>query len=193
MERISRKRQHMGTSRTIARTPIVKGISLSTPPGEYKNPLNPTTERTSPLPLSPWSKLEFHPYCYLDFEVPASFPHTPRMSMSDYSINTSNESPATSPPQTPVLPIPFNPVTTTVIPTYPPLSPQTVLNVLASQPNLNETVRAIAFGLVSTVHNCEVVHALQIKGVQDTNAALQDCYTAAGVIFSCDVNALLSL
>jgi len=74
----------------------------------------------------------------------------------------------------PILPIPFNPVATTVVPTYPPLSPQTALNVLASQPDLNETIRAIAYGLVSTVHNREVVHALQSKGLQDTNAALQD-------------------
>jgi len=94
--------------------------------------------------------------------------------MSDYSINASNESPATTPPQSPILPIPFNPVPTTVVPTYPPLSPQTAINVLASQPDLNETVRAIAYGLVSTIHNREVVHALQSKGLQDTNAALQD-------------------
>src|SRR6267142_4706993 len=173
MERISRKRQHMGTSRTMAHTSIVKGISLPTPLDKYKSPLDPTTKRTSPLPLPSCPKLEFHPYCYLNFEVPASFPHTPQTSMSDYLLNTPNKSPATSPPQMPVLPIPFNPVATTVIPTYPPLSPQTVLNVLASQPDLNETVRAIAYGLVSTVHNREVIHALQIKGIQDTNAALQ--------------------
>src|SRR6266850_4431991 len=95
--------------------------------------------------------------------------------MSDYSINASNESPATTLPQTPILLIPFNPVATTVVPTYPPLSPQTALNVLASQPNLNETIQAITFGLVSTVHNHKVVHTLQTKGLQDTNVALQDC------------------
>jgi len=94
--------------------------------------------------------------------------------MSDFSVNLSNESPATTPPQSPALPIPFNPVATTVIPTYPPLSPQTAINVLASQPDLNETIRAIAYGLVSTVHNHKVLHALQSKGLQDTNAALQD-------------------
>jgi len=94
--------------------------------------------------------------------------------MSDYSINASNESPATMPPQSPILPIPFNPVPTTVVPAYPLLSPQTAINVLASQPDLNETVRAIAYGLVSTVHNREVLHALQSKGLQDTNVALQD-------------------
>src|SRR6267142_976702 len=141
MERIPRKRQHMGTSRTIACTSIVEGISLSTPLDEYKSPLDPTTKKTSPLPLPSCPKLEFHPYCYLNFEVPASFPHMPQTSMSDYSINASNESPATSPPQTPVLPIPFNPVPTTVVPTYPPLSPQTAISVLTSQPNLNKTIR----------------------------------------------------
>src|SRR5882672_9935424 len=164
----------MGTSGTIARTAIVKRISLPTPTNEYKNPTNPTTERASSLSLFPVSKLEFHPYCYLDFRVPASFPHTPRSSMSDFSINASNESPASTPPQSPTLPIPFNPVPSTVVPTYPPLSPQTAVNILASQPDLNETVRAIAYGLVSTVHNREVLHALQSKGLQDTNAALQD-------------------
>ena len=94
--------------------------------------------------------------------------------MSDYSINASNESPATTPPQSPILPIPFNPVPATVVPAYPLLSPQTAINVLASQPDLNKTIRAIAYGLVSTVHNHEVLHALQSKGLQDTNAALQD-------------------
>ena len=94
--------------------------------------------------------------------------------MSNYSVNPSNESPATTPPQSPILPIPFNPVPTTVVPTYPLLSPQTAINILASQPNLNETVRAIAYGLISTVHNCKVLHALQSKGLQDTNMALQD-------------------
>ena len=131
-------------------------------------------KKTSPLPFPSHSKLESHPYCYLNFEVPTSFPHTPQTSMSDYSINVSNESPATTPPQTPILPIPFNPVATTVVPTYPPLSPQTTLNVLASQPDLNETVQAIALGLVSTVHNRKVVHTLQTKGLQDTNEALQN-------------------
>src|SRR6267142_1324454 len=88
------------------------------------------------------------------------------MSMLDFSVNASNESPATTPPQSPILPIPFNPVATTVVPTYPPLLPQTVLNALATQPDLNETV--------STIHNREVVHTLQSKGLQDTNVALQD-------------------
>src|SRR6267142_1907330 len=174
MERIPRKRQYVGISRTIARTAIVKRISLSASTDEYKNPTDSTTKRTSPLLLFPTSKLEFHPYCYLNFQVPASFPHTPRTSMSDYSINASNESPATTPPQSPILPIPFNPVPATVVPAYPPLSLQTAINVLTSQPDLNETVQAIAYGLVSTVHNREVLHALQSKGLQDTNAALQD-------------------
>jgi len=49
------------------------------------------------------------------------------------------------------------------------------INVLAFQPNLNGTVRAITYGLVLTVHNCEVLHTLQSKGLQDTNTALQDC------------------
>ena len=85
--------------------------------------------------------------------------------MSDYSVNLSNKSPASMPPQSPTLPIPFNPVTTIIVPTYPPLSPQMALNVLATQPGLNNTIRAIAYGLVSTVHNCEVTHALQSKGL----------------------------
>jgi len=48
------------------------------------------------------------------------------------------------------------------------------INILASQADLNKTVQAIAYGLVSTVHNREVLHALQSKSLQDTNAALQD-------------------
>src|SRR6266850_3046117 len=164
----------MGTSRTIACTSIVKRVSLSTPLDEYKNPLGPTLKRTSPSSLPSHSKLEFHPYTYINFKVPTSFPHTPHTSMSDFSVNTSNESPATTPPQLPMLPIPFNPVATTALPAYPLLLPQTVINVLASQPDLNETVHAIAYGLISTVHNRKVLNALQSKGLQDTNAALQE-------------------
>jgi len=175
MERLSQEQQYMGTSRTIAHSPIVKRIPLSPPLDEYKSPLGPMSKLSSPSPLLSHSKLEFHSYTYIDFAVPTSFPHTPQTSMSDYSVNASNESPATMPPQSPTLPIPFNPVATTAIPTYPPLLPQTVINVLASQPNLNETIRAIAYGLVSTIHNWEVLHALQSKGLQDTNVALQDC------------------
>src|SRR6266850_5565776 len=174
MERLSQEQQYMGTSRTIAHSPIVKRIPLSPPLDEYKSPLGPMSKLSSPSPLLSHSKLEFHSYTYIDFAVPTSFPHTPQTSMSDYSVNASNESPATMPPQSPTLPIPFNPVATTAIPTYPPLLPQTVINVLASQPNLNETIRAIAYGLVSTIHNWEVLHALQSKGLQDTHVALQD-------------------
>jgi|SRR6266850_5289765 len=130
----------MGTGRTIAHSPIVKGIPLLPPLDGYKNPLDPTSKLSHSFLPIPHSKLEFHPYAYIDYSIPASFSHTPHMSMSDYLVNVSNESPATTPPQSPILPIPFNPVTTTAIPTYPPLSPQTVINVLASQPDLNETV-----------------------------------------------------
>src|SRR6266850_685442 len=175
MERLSQEQQYMGTSRTIAHSPIVKRIPLSPPLDEYKSPLGPMSKLSSPSPLLSHSKLEFHSYTYIDFAVPTSFPHTPQTSMSDYSVNASNESPATMPPQSPTLPIPFNPVATTAIPTYPPLLPQTVINVLASQPNLNETIQAIAYGLVLTVNNWEVLHAQQSKGLQDTNVALQDC------------------
>src|SRR6267142_992809 len=165
----------MGTSRTITHSPIVKGIPLSPPLDGYKNPLDPTSKLSSSSPSSSCSKLEFHPYAYIDFAVPTSFSHPPRTSMLDYSINPSCKSPNTTPPQSPTLPIPFNPVTTTTVPTYPPLLPQTAINVLASQPDLNETIQAITYGLISTVHNQEVLHALQSKGLQDTNAALQDC------------------
>src|SRR6266850_2787389 len=173
MERLPQERQYMGTSGTIAHPSIVKGISRSPPSNGYKNPPGATSKLSSSFPLPPHSKLEFHPYAYIDFAVPSPFPHTPCISMSDISVNPSCESPNTMPPQS-SLPIPFNPVVTTAIPTYPPLLPQMAINVLTSQPDLNETVRAIAYGLVSTVHNWEVLHALQSKGLQDTNVALQD-------------------
>src|SRR6267142_3023888 len=165
MEGLSQERQYVGTSRTIARSPIVKGIPCLSPPNSYKNPPGSMTKLSSSLPLSPHSKLEFHPYAYIDFAVHAPFPQTPQTSMSDYSVNPSCKSPNTTPPQSPPLLIPFNPVTTTTIPTYPPLLPQTVINVLANQPNLNETIQAITYGLVSTVHNQEVLHTLQSKGL----------------------------
>jgi hypothetical protein len=94
------------------------------------------------------------------------------------SVNLSNESPASTTPSSPILPIPFNPVAdpTTIAqltPNYTPVSPQTAVNILATQPNLNETVRAIAYGLVSTVHHCEVTHALETKECNETNRVLQ--------------------
>src|SRR6266850_957911 len=130
----------MGTCRTIACSPIVERVSLSSPFDAYKDPTDSMSKSFPSFPLFPYLKLEFHPYAYIDFSITTSFPHTPHTSMSDYSVNASNESPATTPPQSPILPIPFNPVTTTTIPSYPPLSPQMAINVLTGQPDLNKTV-----------------------------------------------------
>jgi hypothetical protein len=94
------------------------------------------------------------------------------------SANLSNESPASTTPSSPRLPIPFNPVADAetiaqLAPNYTPVSPQTAINILATQPDLNETVRAIAYGLVSTVHRREVAHALETKERDETNRTLQ--------------------
>jgi hypothetical protein len=94
------------------------------------------------------------------------------------SVNLSNESPASTTLSSPILPIPFNPVAdpTTIAqlaPNYTPVSPQTAVNILATQPSLNETVRAIAYGLVSTIHRREVAHALETKEHDETNQTLQ--------------------
>jgi hypothetical protein len=94
------------------------------------------------------------------------------------SVNLSNESPASSLPSSPVLPIPFNPVADPetiahLTPNYTPVSPQTAINILATQPDLNETVRAIAYGLISTVHCREVTHALETKERDEVNRTLQ--------------------
>jgi hypothetical protein len=94
------------------------------------------------------------------------------------SVNLSNESPASTTPSSPVLPIPFNPIAdpeaiAQLAPNYTPVSPQTAVNILATQPDLNEMVRAIAYGLVSTVHRREVAHALETKERDKTNRALQ--------------------
>ena len=80
--------------------------------------------------------------------------------MSDAgSTNLSNESPARSPPLSPsttaVPPEPFTPGSQR------PLSPQTALNILATQPDIDTTVRAIAYGLVATIHNRDVINHLQ--------------------------------
>jgi hypothetical protein len=82
-------------------------------------------------------------------------------------------------PSAPHLPIPFNPVadTTTIAQlasNYTPVSPQTTVNILATLPDLNEMVRAIAYGLVSTVHRREVAHALETKEHDKTNRVLQE-------------------
>jgi hypothetical protein len=94
------------------------------------------------------------------------------------SVNLSNESPASTTPSSPILPIPFNPVADTtaiaqLAPNYTPVSPQTAVNILATQPDLNKTVRTIAYGLVSTVHRHEVAHALETKERDETNRVLQ--------------------
>jgi hypothetical protein len=87
----------------------------------------------------------------------------PIIPMSAYSANLLNESPANTPPASSPLQIPFNPVPTTIAPQYSLLSPQTTLNTLTTQSNLNETIHAIAYGLISTVHNQEVIHTLESK------------------------------
>jgi hypothetical protein len=95
------------------------------------------------------------------------------------SVNLSNESPTSTTPSSPHLPIPFNPVAditaiAQLAPNYTPVSLQTAVNILATQPDLNETVRAIAYRLVSTVHRQEVAHALKTKEHDKTNRVLQE-------------------
>jgi hypothetical protein len=95
------------------------------------------------------------------------------------SVNLSNESPASTTPSSPRLPIPFNPVANTaniaqLAPNYTPVSLQTTVNILATQPDLNETVRAIAYGLISTIHCHEVAHTLETKECDETNRILQE-------------------
>jgi hypothetical protein len=94
------------------------------------------------------------------------------------SVNLSNESPASTTLSSPILPIPFNPVAdpetiAQLAPNYTPVSPQTAVNILATQPDLNETVHVIAYGLVSTIHRREVAHALETKERDETNRTLQ--------------------
>jgi hypothetical protein len=115
--------------------------------------------------------LEFHPYAYLTFTVDPNYTFL-HYHMS--SVNLSNESPASTTPSSPILPILFNPIANAatiaqLAPNYTPVSPQTTVNILATQPDLNETVRAIAYGLVSTVHRREVAHALKTKERDETN------------------------
>jgi hypothetical protein len=95
------------------------------------------------------------------------------------SVNLSNESPASTTLSSPCLPIPFNPVANAatiaqLAPNYTPVSPQTAVNILATQPDLNETDRAIAYGLVSTVRHREVAHAIETKERDETNRVLQE-------------------
>jgi hypothetical protein len=119
--------------------------------------------------------LEFHPYTYLTYTV------NPNYTFLHYhmsSVNLSNESPASTTPSSPILPIPFNPVADTtaiaeLAPNYTPVLLQTAVNILATQPDLNETVHAIAYGLVSTVHCRKVAHAFETKERDETNQVLQ--------------------
>ena len=90
--------------------------------------------------------------------------------MSDYSINRSHKSPASTLPRSPTLPIPFHAPKDMVHvkPGFPPISPQTALTVLASQEDLNDTVHTITFGLISTVYNHEVLYGLTIAKLMRT-------------------------
>jgi hypothetical protein len=107
------------------------------------------------------------------------------------SVNLSNESPASTTPSSPILPIPFNPVVDTaaiaqLAPNYTPVSPQTVVNILATQPDLNKMVRAIAYSLVSTIHHCKVAHALETKERDETNQVLQEKLKAYADKIDCE-------
>jgi hypothetical protein len=139
---------------------------------QYKN-LSETCRNSSPIHVP---ILEFHPYAYLSYNVDPNFTFL-HYHMS--SVNLSNESPASTTPSSPCLPILFNPVADAatiaqLAPNYTPISPQTAVNILATQPDLNETVRVIAYGLVSTVHHREVTHALETKECDETNHVLQE-------------------
>jgi hypothetical protein len=95
------------------------------------------------------------------------------------SANLSNESPTSSTPSFPCLLIPFNPIANPadiaqLAPNYVPVSPQTAVNILATQPDLNEMVRAIVYGLISTVHCRKVAHALETKEHNEINCVLQE-------------------
>jgi hypothetical protein len=95
------------------------------------------------------------------------------------SVNLSNESPASTTPSSPRLPISYNPLAnaasiTQLTPNYTPVSPQTAVNILTTQPDLNKMVCAIAYSLVSTVHRREVAHALETKEHNETNRVLQE-------------------
>jgi hypothetical protein len=134
-----------------------------------------SSTRNNSFPFN-FSTLEFHPYTYLTYIVNPNYTFLHyRMS----STNLSNESPASTTPSSPILPIPFNPVADApalaqLAPNYTPVLLQTAVNILATQPDLNETVRAIAYGLVSTIYRREVAHALETKERDETNRVLQE-------------------
>ena len=75
--------------------------------------------------------------------------------MSDYSINVSNKSPASTLPCSTTLPLPFcTPKNAVHIKLgFAPISPQTALAALVTQDGLNDAVHTITYGLVSTIHN----------------------------------------
>src|SRR6266850_3860307 len=65
MEGVSRKRQHVGTHRTIACSPIVERISRAPPAGIYKNPTS-STSKASTFPhhcMPPLLPTFHHPHC----------------------------------------------------------------------------------------------------------------------------------
>jgi hypothetical protein len=161
----------MGIRRPAERARPFKTIQQASQPQQHKSSSH---TRINSFPIH-FFTLEFHPYAYLTYVVDPSYTFL-HYHMS--SVNLSNESPASTMPSSPILPIPFNPIAdpaaiAQLAPNYTPVSPQTAVNILATQPDLNETVRTIAYGLVSTVHRREVAHALETKECDETNRVLQ--------------------
>src|SRR5579863_5222012 len=99
-------------------------------------------------------------------------------SMSDYSVNLSNESPPRSTTVTPI--IVDQPESTeatapssarSAIP--PPVSPQSAINILA-QDLPADRVKDIAKGLITTIQHCDTIHRLEANALARANEKLKE-------------------
>ena len=91
--------------------------------------------------------------------------------MSDTSINYSNESPAGTPPGSPI--IPNSSLAAATLPNL-PLSPRSAANALAHIPNLSAELQALANGLILTIQSCDALHSLEKKGLANVQKKLED-------------------
>src|SRR5579863_9593809 len=102
-------------------------------------------------------------------------------SMSDYSVNLSNESPPRSATATPIIvDQPESAETTSPSTTRaaipPPVSPQSALSILAQELPANR-VKDIAKGLVTTIQHRDTIHRLEADALARANEKLKEKVT----------------
>ena len=91
--------------------------------------------------------------------------------MSDASVNYFNESPAGTPPGSPIVSDP--PLANRSLPNL-PLSPRSATNVLSNIPNLSPELQTLANGLLLTIQSRDALHSLEKETLANGRKKLED-------------------